>query len=143
LNKYKNGELSEREALRCLQQGWFYYEWTDGYAQQKGSTEDVTATRDASLLGIAALGYNPIHCAWSSWAGHWKPKCCSKPVLLTADCVSKRFVTASDRLASHQKFIDQRSPIALEIDWAQATRPHPNGDHKEQEHAAASTDDTP
>lgn len=72
---------------------WFYYEYradTDGkcYEYEKASTEDVTATRDISLAGIAAYGYNPIHCAWSSWAGHAKLKVVGKPRLLTADAVA-------------------------------------------------------
>ncbi len=74
---------------------WFYYEYKDRFQTEKGSTEDVTATRDISLYGLATLGYNPIHCAWSSWAGHWKPKCSSKPTMLTASDVNERYVRAA------------------------------------------------
>ncbi len=73
---------------------WFYYEYKDRYETKKASTEDVTATRDMSLYGLATLGYNPIHCAWSSWAGHWKPKCVTKPNLLVASDVHGRFARA-------------------------------------------------
>lgn len=73
---------------------WFYYEWTNLFQAEKASTEDVTATRDLSLAGISKLGYNPIFCAWSSWAGHWKPKCVGKPQLLTADDVAEKMARA-------------------------------------------------
>ena len=78
---------------------WFYYEYimdSDGrcYESQKASTEDVTATRDISLAGIQAYGYNPIFCAWSSWAGHIKPKTVGKPRGITAEVISEKFVEA-------------------------------------------------
>lgn len=63
---------------------WFYYEWKDKYAAEKASTEDVTMTRDLSLVGATKLGYNPVFCNWDAWAGHWKPKCVGKPVVLDA-----------------------------------------------------------
>ena len=88
---------------------WFYYEWTDKYCTQKGSTEDVTATRDISLAGIAELGYNPLHCAWSSWAGHWKPKCVSKPRLFEADGIADKMQRAMQnniRRNEKRKFLD-------------------------------------
>lgn len=61
---------------------WFYYEWTDIYASAKASTEDVTNTRDLSLVGTQKLGYNPVFCNWDAWAGHWKPKCVGKPAFI-------------------------------------------------------------
>lgn len=85
---------------------YFYYEWTDKFEQRKASTEDVTFTRDASFAVWAALGYNPLRCAFSSWAGHWKPKCVGKPNLLTVESVGERLreamlrgVSRHDRLA--------------------------------------------
>lgn len=63
---------------------WFYYEWSDKFATEKSSTEDVTMTRDLSIAGARVLGYNPVKCNWDSWAGHWKPKCVGKPVFLDA-----------------------------------------------------------
>lgn len=77
-----------------LEHSWFYYEYTDIYECEKSSTEDVAATRDMSLYGLANLGYNPIHCAWSSWAGHWKPKCVTKPNRLMASDVHERYSRA-------------------------------------------------
>ena len=71
--------------------GWFYYEYRDKYACQKGSTEDVTATRDMSLIGCRELGYNPVYCNWDAWAGHWKPLCVGKPIPIASQQVSRRF----------------------------------------------------
>lgn len=67
--------IDKKKALRMLSKGWFYYEWKDGTASEKISTEDVTNTRDISLAGQAKLGYNPMYCNWDSPVGHWKPWC--------------------------------------------------------------------
>lgn len=69
---------------------WFYYEWKDHFCAEKASTEDVTMTRDLSLVGTQKLGYNPVYCNWDAWAGHWKPKCVGKPVVLAADGISDK-----------------------------------------------------
>ena len=69
---------------------WFYYEWKDKYAADKASTEDVTMTRDVSLVGVEKLGYNPVLCNWDSWAGHWKPKCVGKPIVIEAKGVAEK-----------------------------------------------------
>lgn len=69
---------------------WFYYEWKDIYASEKASTEDVTQTRDLSLTCAKKLGYNPVFCNWDAWAGHWKPKCVGKPVVISAGGVSEK-----------------------------------------------------
>lgn len=69
---------------------WFYYEWSDKYAAQKSSTEDVTMTRDLSIVGSRQLGYNPVMCNWDAWAGHWKPKCVGKPVMLDAKGIGQK-----------------------------------------------------
>lgn len=69
---------------------WFYYEWPDKYAAEKSSTEDVTMTRDLSLVGTQKLGYNPVYCNWDAWAGHWKPKCVGKPQFIEAKAVSEK-----------------------------------------------------
>ena len=75
LDQFKIGELTKKEALGMLHDGWFYYEWKDGFASEKSSTEDVTNTRDISLAGTVKLGYNPVFCNWDSPVGHWKPWC--------------------------------------------------------------------
>ncbi len=73
---------------------WFYYEWKDKYAAEKASTEDVTQTRDLSLVGTTQLGYNPVFCNWDAWAGHWKPKCVGKPAILSASSVGHKLKDA-------------------------------------------------
>lgn len=94
---------------------WFYYEWRDRYAAEKVSTEDVTQTRDISLVGTQVLGYNPVYCNWDAWAGHWKPKCVGKPVVIDADGVSKKlkdcWSAGYDRRIST---VDIRMPPAME-----------------------------
>lgn len=73
---------------------WFYYEWTNKYHSEKASTEDVAATRDMSLAGMSVLGYNPIYCAWDSWAGHWKPHLVRKPAEMTVSDVALKYAQA-------------------------------------------------
>jgi hypothetical protein len=85
---------SAREKINT-EQSWFYYEYSDKYQCEKHSTEDVTATRDMSVAGQMRLGYNPVHCAWSSWAGHWKPKCVGKPQLIGTDFVASKLKRAA------------------------------------------------
>ena len=63
-------------------QPWFYYEYLDMHQSEKASTEDVTMTRDLSVVGSRTLGYNPVLCNWDAWAGHWKPKCVGPPKVL-------------------------------------------------------------
>jgi hypothetical protein len=104
---------------------WFYYEYTDIYECEKASTEDVTATRDISLYGLASLGYNPIHCAWSSWAGHWKPKCVTKPSLITASDINDRYARAHK--AGHNRRLQH---VDAETAIARARIPAPNGQAK-------------
>jgi hypothetical protein len=73
---------------------WFFYEWKDKYQAEKASTEDVTMTRDLSLVGTQKLGYNPVFCNWDCWAGHWKPKCVGKPQVIEAKGVSEKLKEA-------------------------------------------------
>ena len=92
---------------------WFYYEYPDIYQSQKASTEDVTMTRDASLVGTQKLGYNPVFCNWDAWAGHWKPKCVGKPIFIDAKGVSEKMRSCWEAgVDSDVKLIDFRSPIA-------------------------------
>lgn len=69
---------------------WFYYEWADKYAAEKASTEDVTMTRDLSLVGTEKLGYNPVYCNWDAWAGHYKPLVVGKPQYIDSKDISKK-----------------------------------------------------
>lgn len=79
---------------KALTRPFFYYEWDDYYCAKKASTEDVTVTRDMVLCCLAKLGYSPMYCNWDAWAGHYKPKCVGKPVLLTSDTVHKKYAEA-------------------------------------------------
>jgi hypothetical protein len=88
--------LTSSEAARATEH-WFDYEWTDEFAAQKGSTEDVKNTRDLSLAGIQVYGSNPVFCNWDAWAGHWKPKLVGKPRLLTTDAVSNTLAAVVQR----------------------------------------------
>lgn len=93
---------------------WFYYEWTDKYASEKASTEDVTQTRDLSLLGTTDLGYNPVFCNWDAWAGHWKPKCVGKPAVLTAKGVGHKLKDAWESgFDSGVKNVELRAPDSM------------------------------
>jgi len=60
---------------------YFYYEWTDATQSEKGSTEDVTFTRDAAIAGCG------LFCNWDAWAGHHKLKCVYKPKMIGIDQV--------------------------------------------------------
>lgn len=60
-----------------------------GKRTKKITTEDVYFTRNASLLGCIKLGYNPLFINWDAWAGHWKPQCVGKPVMISTDAVAQ------------------------------------------------------
>jgi hypothetical protein len=109
----------------------FDYEWKEdglgcehcgqpspGPRAEKGSTEDVMATRDLSLAGAAKLGYNPLFCNWDSWAGHWKPKCVGKPKPILPDHVSGQMKAA---------LLSGPSPVRHRIE--RVSFPIPNGSH--------------
>ena len=85
LEEFKDGKIGKAEALRCIQDGYFYYEWTDHTASAKASTEDVAATRDMSWVGQLKLGYNPVMCAWDSWIGHAKPWMVGRPQMFSVE----------------------------------------------------------
>ena len=91
---------------------WFYYEWDDKYAAGKASTEDVTMTRDLSIVGSRVLGYNPVLCNWDAWAGHWKPKCVGKPVTLDARTLGGKLV---DWTTEPTKHIELRQPTLTRV----------------------------
>lgn len=69
---------------------WFYYEFTDKHQAQKASTEDVTMTRDLSLVGQEKLGYSPVFCNWDAWAGHHKPLVVGKPQFVEPKDISSK-----------------------------------------------------
>lgn len=71
-------------AMLPVEKPYTYYEWTDGWEQEKASTEDVTLTRDLSLAGV------PVYCNWNAWAGHVKRKVVGRPRPYTSDMLAKR-----------------------------------------------------
>lgn len=89
--------MFDLDVFEVLKPPYFYYEYTDEYEQEKASTEDVTCTRDLAMHGMMVKGYSPIHCNWSAWAGHMKPKCVGKPALIHVDHVSKKYREACER----------------------------------------------
>lgn len=91
---------------------WFYYEWKTLHQAEKASTEDVTMTRDLSLVGTQVLGYNPVFANWDSWAGHWKPKCVGKPQVISADGVSHKLKDCwAAKVEPGTKLVEFRSPV--------------------------------
>lgn len=102
------------EPVSASDHPWFYYEWTDKFAAEKASTEDVTMTRDLSLTGVTKLGYNPVLCNWDAWAGHWKPKCVGKPVAMNASDVGQKLQMAwGSGHNNSNKIIDVKPEAAL------------------------------
>lgn len=92
--------LIDRRVLDRLPPPWFEYEWMDEYRAEKGSTEDVYFTRNASLAGI------PIYCNWDAWAGHWKRKCVGKPRPMGPECVGAELRKALSRPDSDERVIE-------------------------------------
>lgn len=74
-----------------LEPPYFYYEWSDETHTKKASTEDVTMTRDASMLGAKVM------CNWDAWALHWKLKAVGRPHFTQPNQVSKAFKRAMNR----------------------------------------------
>lgn len=113
--------MYDMRAFDLVAHPYFYYEYVGdgdecehcgcrkpGPQSQKGSTEDVTATRDISLGGILQLGYNPVFCNWDAWAGHYKPKCVGKPIIVKADNVAKKM---RDRVLQGHHTRDVIAPV--------------------------------
>jgi hypothetical protein len=108
----------------CIEKPYFQYEWSDDSASQKASTEDVQNTRDLSLGCIRKHGYNPLRCAWSSWAGHYKVWCVKRPRKYTADDVSRNLANAVTRgLRRDERYVDLSKGWEKEISTAVHVRP--------------------
>jgi hypothetical protein len=114
LMKFKDGDLPMEDAIRMLKKnsGWFYYEWKDGTASEKASTEDVTNTRDISLAGQVKLGYNPVFCNWDSPVGHWKPWCVSgRPYIHDPKKVAETFREGIEAEMTGEDMDDELVPM--------------------------------
>lgn len=93
---------------------WFYYEYKDRFQAEKASTEDVTMTRDLSLVGTQKLGYNPVYCNWDAWAGHWKPKCVGKPQFIEAAHVAQKMRQSFEaNVDPAVKLVDLKAPADI------------------------------
>lgn len=86
--------MYDLRAFDYIDPPWFQYEWTDEYQTQKASTEDVQNTRDIGVSIQRHLGYNPLLCAWSSWAKHYKVWGVDKPAGFTVEDVSATLANA-------------------------------------------------
>ena len=139
LDLVAQGKMTLNEAERNLSDGWFYYQWKDGYAMEKASTEDVTFTRDISMVGQAKLGYNPLLCNWDSPIGHHKFYCVpGRPKLLTVDQITGNFQRAlqADRRAG----VVQVDAKDYAKGWErQIASQHHNGNGKHCVHKTAQT----
>jgi predicted O-methyltransferase YrrM len=81
-------------ALESIKPPYFRYEWKDGWEDQKASTEDVYFTRNLAMAGRMKWGAPVVFCNWDAWAGHHKPKCVGKPVVLRVEQVCETFAEA-------------------------------------------------
>lgn len=93
---------------------YFFYEWKDEYQSEKGSTEDVASTRNMSLVCLEKLRYNPLLCAWSSWAGHMKTAVVGKPQKFTAENVAQTLKDAWGRPEKSERVFDLSKMIDAE-----------------------------
>lgn len=82
-----------------------------GIRAEKASTEDCYALRDLSLCGMHQLGYNPVHCNWDAWAGHWKPLNVRKPRPLTLEQVGRNYLNAAKSPSGRLKYERLNLPI--------------------------------
>ena len=111
--------LIDMRVFKNMPRPHFYYEWKGdgekcdhcgqrkpGEQIEKASTEDVTWSRDISMLWRASRGQQGgrIYCNWDAWAGHWKLECVGKPMLLNVNSISDRYIEA----ISANRRIDER-----------------------------------
>lgn len=93
---------------------WFYYTF-DAEHTRKLATEDCTFTRDIAMLGYLQLGYEPLLCCWSSWAGHWKPELIRKPQPMTSEMINDKFKQGViSRLKADERIQDERATFVIE-----------------------------
>ena len=86
--------LLTTKALEAIKPPYFRYEWKDAWEDQKASTEDVYFTRNLAMAGRMKWGAPIVFANWDAWAGHHKPKCVGKPVVLRVEQVCETFAEA-------------------------------------------------
>ncbi len=86
--------LMTTNALECIKPPYFRYEWKDHWEAEKASTEDVYFTRNLAMAGRMKWGTPIVFANWDAWAGHHKPKCVGKPIVLRLEQVCETFAEA-------------------------------------------------
>lgn len=86
--------LIDMRVFDVMEPDYFYYEYTDKFRRAKASTEDVTFTRDAALLGI------PLYVNWDAWCGHQKKHWQDKPAILPIEAVGEKYRKAVEKKQS-------------------------------------------
>lgn len=98
--------LFDMRIFNLIEPPYFFYEMKEPYEHEKASTEDVCSTRNMSMSCIHQKGYNPLLCAWSSWAGHRKNWVVGKPQKSTPECITGRLRDALKRPQKNERLID-------------------------------------
>lgn len=83
--------LIDMRAVARLSHPRFYYEWKDKREIQKASTEDVTFTRDLTLLDPPV----PIYANMDAWAGHIKRKIVGMPEEISPQSIPRNLRRAA------------------------------------------------
>lgn len=128
-------QLMTMDVFDRLPAPWFYYEAKDREWTRKASTEDVTFSRDCTLLRV------PTFCNWDAWAGHVKQVVVGKPLKATVDIVHSKIrgiiaagfergdsVAGVGALAPHEPLWPDLFPAATPADvvrWKAGAEPHP------------------
>ena len=107
LEGYAKGQYTIERAKELLdRQGWFFYE-ANANRTEKQSTEDVTNTREIQMAGLMQYGQPVLFCNWDAWAGHWKPKCVGKPLVLPIEAVGSMFRDAvRNNVSVHERIVE-------------------------------------
>ena len=107
LEGYAKGQYTIERAKELLdRQGWFFYE-ANANRTEKQSTEDVTNTREIQMAGLMKHGQPVLFCNWDAWAGHWKPKCVGKPLVLPIEAVGSMFRDAvRNNVSVHERIVE-------------------------------------
>ena len=91
--------LYDMRIFKNMKKPYFYYEYSDEWESEKGSTEDVTQTRDMSLGWYMSGGQQggKVFCAWDCWARHIKLEHIDKPHIIPVDMVGESLKQAARR----------------------------------------------
>jgi hypothetical protein len=107
---------------------WFYYEWKDAEQTEKASTEDVTFTRDVSIL-FGAHGLETVFVDWDCWALHFKTKGVGKPQTINPGSLARLFKERVAEQEAAQAGATAASPAVFDLQSGQL----PENGHKAQD----------